>query len=90
VQKNDHRAIGRAGFGVSDIQEAGIDLLERAEGRSCSCCRLAPPRRRSRELHGREGHARSPKEAAAMMINFFGRFDCMQWNLLGSRRSATC
>jgi hypothetical protein len=33
VQKHDHRAIGRAGFGVSDIQEAGIDLLERAEGR---------------------------------------------------------
>ena len=31
MQKNDRRAIGGAGFGVSDIQDAGIDLLQRAE-----------------------------------------------------------
>ena len=31
VQKNDRRTIGGAGFGVSDIQDAGIDLLERGE-----------------------------------------------------------
>ena len=29
VQKNDRGAIGGAGFGVSDIQDAGIDLLQR-------------------------------------------------------------
>src|SRR5262245_28079739 len=32
VQEEDHRPICGAGFGVSDIQNAGIDLLERAEG----------------------------------------------------------
>ena len=31
VQKNDRGTIGGAGFGVSDIQQAGIDLLQRAE-----------------------------------------------------------
>ena len=31
VQKNDRRAIGGTGFGVADIQDAGIDLLQRAE-----------------------------------------------------------
>ena len=28
VQKNDRGTIGGAGFGVSDIQQAGIDLLQ--------------------------------------------------------------
>jgi hypothetical protein len=28
VQKNDRRAIDGAGFSVSNIQDAGIDLLE--------------------------------------------------------------
>ena len=31
VQQNDRRAIGGAGFGVTDIQHAGIDLLEWGE-----------------------------------------------------------
>jgi hypothetical protein len=54
-------------------------LLQRAEGRVR--VRVAGLRRRSAnhaELPGGEGHARSAKEAAAVMINFFGRFDCMQ------------
>ena len=33
VQKNDRGTIGGAGFGVADIQDAGIDLLQRAERR---------------------------------------------------------
>ena len=33
VQKNDRRAIGRTGFGVADVQDAGIDLLQRRERR---------------------------------------------------------
>ena len=33
MQKNDRGTIGRAGLGVSDIQDAGIDLLQRAERR---------------------------------------------------------
>ena len=57
VQKNDRRAIGRAGFGVSDIQDAGIDLLQRAERRvrprldrgqsAALSCRIARPQNRS-------------------------------------------
>ena len=30
MQQKDCRAIGGAGFGVSDIQEAGVDLFQRA------------------------------------------------------------
>ena len=33
MQKNDGRTIGGAGFGVADIQDAGVDLLQRAERR---------------------------------------------------------
>ena len=33
VQKNDRRTVGGTGFRVSDIQDAGIDLLERGERR---------------------------------------------------------
>jgi hypothetical protein len=33
VQRHDHRTIGGASFSVSDIQEAGIDLLKLAERR---------------------------------------------------------
>ena len=44
VQKNDRRAIGRAGFGVADIQDAGIDLLERAERRVRSRLDRGQPR----------------------------------------------
>ena len=33
VQQDDRRTIGGAGFGVADIQDAGVDLLQRAEGR---------------------------------------------------------
>jgi len=31
VQQNDGSTIGRAGFGIADIEHAGIDLLERSE-----------------------------------------------------------
>ena len=32
MQQNDRSAIGRTGFGIADIEDAGIDLLERREG----------------------------------------------------------
>ena len=34
VQQNDGRTIGRAGFGIADIQATGIDLLEGAKRRT--------------------------------------------------------
>jgi hypothetical protein len=30
VQENDDRPIGGTGFGVADVQQTGIDLLQRA------------------------------------------------------------
>src|ERR1035437_5523773 len=41
VDKNDCWAIGGAGFGVSDIQEACVNLFERAK--RCVCARLIWP-----------------------------------------------
>src|SRR5262249_11440731 len=38
MQQNDRSAVGGSGFGISHIQEAGIDLLERSE--RCICPRL--------------------------------------------------
>ncbi|MNT48205.1 hypothetical protein D3C86_1611950 [compost metagenome] len=31
MQQQRHGAIGRAGFGVADVEHAGLDLLERGE-----------------------------------------------------------
>jgi hypothetical protein len=31
VQKNDRRAVGRTCLGIADVQDAGIDPLQRAE-----------------------------------------------------------
>jgi len=33
VQQNDRRPIGGTGFGVTDIQDSGVDLLQRSERR---------------------------------------------------------
>jgi hypothetical protein len=33
VEKNDRGALGRTELGISDVQQAGVDLPERAEGR---------------------------------------------------------
>jgi hypothetical protein len=87
VQKNDRRAIGGASFGVSDIEDAGIDLLQRAEGRICS--RLdrrdfcLDPLCRSRtdhpELRGGDGHRGGAKEAASILVDFVRDLDRIHW-----------
>ena len=82
VQKNDRGTIGGTGFGVSDIEEAGVDLLQRAKRRVRSRLDRAQLRRfcsRCRgtdhaELGGSKGHRRSAKKAAAMLVDLFGRF----------------
>ena len=80
VQKDHRRAIGRAGLGVADVQDAGVDLLERPEGRvrpglnrwqsrgSCLadlCCR----RTDYAELRGRNRRGSSIKKATAMPVD---------------------
>ena len=66
VQKNDRRTIGGAGFSVSDVQDAGIDLLQRSE-------RRVRPRLDRGQLAGRPARLRvrgtdQPKLAAAMLM----------------------
>jgi hypothetical protein len=85
VQKNDRTTAGGAGFGISDVEHAGIDLLERAERRVRSRLdrgrinRADPARLRARrtgdaEPGERNGHGRGTQEAAAMMVDVFGQF----------------
>ena len=70
MQKNDDRAIGRAGFDISDIQKAGVDLLQRPEGgvglRGAGLRRSGADQA---ELGGSDGSARGAKEKAAGMID---------------------
>ena len=40
VQKNDRRTIGGAGFGIADIEDAGIDLLQRTQRKCASLVSL--------------------------------------------------
>jgi hypothetical protein len=83
VQKNDRRPIGGASLGVTDIQGAGIDLLERGERGIRSrldAGQLGLGRLRLREsghaeLSGGDGDGRGPKEPAAIMIDCVRRFD---------------
>jgi hypothetical protein len=73
MQKNDRPAISRAGFGVANAQQAGIDLLQRAERR------VRPPVHRYRvcrahlgrtgrltERHGRNGTLGSSHQRGAL------------------------
>src|SRR5215467_2791900 len=78
VQENDHWSVGGTGFSVTDIQDAGIDLLQRSEGRVCSwldcrhvylfslcCCRIDHP-----ELTGGDCKRGDAKEAASVLVDF--------------------
>ena len=67
VQENDRRAIGRTGFGIADIEHAGIDLLQRAEGgvrprldgrQRASSAGCAPQSRSSRAARRRRSRRR--------------------------------
>ena len=77
MQKNDRRTIGGTGFGVADVQDAGIDLLQRAERRVRSRLDrrdLSPPvvlpRTDHPELSGGDGHRGGAKEAASILVDF--------------------
>ena len=81
MQKNDGRPIGGAGFGVTDIQDAGIDLLQRSERRVrsrldrrqlCRCCGacLCACGARCSKLRGRDDDCCSADEPASTMFDF--------------------
>jgi hypothetical protein len=62
VQQNDCGPVGRAGFGIADIQQASVDLLERREGGR----RVGPGKPRQAELRNRRRRSRYAKQAAAV------------------------
>ena len=84
MQQKDYRAIGGAGFGVSDVQKAGVDLLQgrergvrpRVDRGQVRFCRAGLSVRRTAhaELRGCNSHGRGADKAAARMIDIFGDF----------------
>jgi hypothetical protein len=80
VQQNDGSAIGRAGFGIADIEDPGIDLLERSE----RSVRSRLDRRQARrfglrccgadqtKLRDRGAERRDAKETTTVMVDLFG------------------
>jgi hypothetical protein len=86
MQQNDGGTVGGAGLGITDIEQAGIDLLQRAErgvrarldlgqfGRFC-LADLRIRRTAQGELGGCEGHRGGAEKAAAVLVDVFGSFD---------------
>jgi hypothetical protein len=82
VQQKNYRAIGGAGLGVSNIQEASVDLLQGRErgvrarldcGQVWFCRAVLSVRRTAQaELRGCNSHGRGADKAAARMIDIFG------------------
>jgi hypothetical protein len=75
VQQQHRLAIGGPCFGIADIEQGGIDLLQRSKGGMAS--RHSGLRRRSRfegrfqdELSGGNAHGGRPDEPAAAMIDW--------------------
>ena len=95
MQKNDRAAIGRTGLGVSDIQVAGIDLLERSEGRvgpwlygrQRYVAGLRIGRADQAKLGRRNGHSRGAEETTPMKVEFFGRIELIHgtYSMSGAR-----
>ena len=88
MQQDDGRTIAGAGFGVADIQDTGVDLLQRAErrvrprldprdihrlGGGGLCVRAAA----QGELSRRQGHSSSTTEAAAIAVDVLRHIACL-------------
>src|SRR5262249_40436416 len=82
VQKNDYGPVCGTGLGVSNVQDTGIDLLERSERSIRSrldrrqlylSCRagLRLSRTDYAELSGRRGHSSGTNEVTSMPVYFF-------------------
>ena len=78
MQQQDHGAIGRPGFCVADIQEAGIDLLQRGEGRVrpgldwLDLGGLGLRGADQAQLGGGDGHGGDAEQPATLVIDLFG------------------
>src|SRR5262245_51077633 len=85
MKKYDRRTIAWPHFGIANVQNSGIDLLQRAERlvpsrfdrrHSCrfSLARLCGGRTDHAELGGRNRHYYGGKKAATIMVDYFGHF----------------
>ena len=90
MQKDDGSAVGVTDFGISDIQNAGLDLLQCTERHVCPrlgrrpirwCCviRLGDCGPGHDELGGRDSHCRCAQKAAARMVDVFTHCS-LGWN----------
>jgi len=78
VQQKHHWTIGGARFRVTDIEDPGLDLLQRAERRvgpgldRVELAGLRPRDADPRESGGRDAQRRGAQKAAATMVDLFG------------------
>ena len=85
MQKNGGRPVCRAGFGIADIQDAGVDLLQRAKRRihpGLDRVHLAGLRVRGAadpEPGGGNGERRVAQNAAATVVDFCGHGSSLNW-----------
>jgi hypothetical protein len=77
MQKNSWWAVGRTCFGVTDIQDTRIDLLQRSQRRIRSwldrrdlCLPLCSRGTDHPELSSCDGHRGGAKEAASILVDF--------------------
>ena len=76
MQKNDGGAIDRAGFGVADVEDAGIDLLQwrercvRAGFDRADAIGLGDRRPDRGKLSGGKAQDRVAQKTTAMMVDF--------------------
>jgi hypothetical protein len=94
VQKNDRGTIGGACFRVTDVEDAGVDLLQRRERgvrsrldrrqrrRSCPAD-LRVRRRHKAELSGDDGAGCSTDQAAPLVVEVVRHCDPVHWRRSG-------
>src|SRR5712691_8739418 len=91
VQKNYRRTVGGTLVGVSDVEESGVDLFDRAERR----VGRTPGRRRDcrvffvgssfcsgevAEARGGDGHRRGAEKPAAIIVGLFRHPSALQYS----------
>src|SRR5439155_18149928 len=87
VQQDDHRTIGRAVLGVSNIQDAGVDLFQRRECRTRrSRGGLRQRRTAEKQWSSRNADGGGVNELAAILADLFGHIPSRSWGCYRSKR----
>ena len=79
----ERRTIGRTVLGISDVEHAGIDLLQHGECRTRRCrSGLRLRRTAEKKGSGRNAHSGGAKELAAIPADLLGHASSRSWGLL--------